>query len=334
MATVKKFINNDRDIVGEMLEGFVAAFPNHVEKIDDYDVIVRKDKKTDGVGLVIGNGAGHEPAVIGWVGDGMLDANAVGGIFAAPGPDTIYQAVKHSDSGNGVVLLISNHAGDVINSEIALEMLKEDGIQAEGIILYDDIASAPKEFSDDRRGALGTLFNYKITGAYAEKESDILKVCEMAKKVRNHAASLSVALLPGTSPVTGEKMFELPENEIEIGMGVHGEAAVGRMKLKSADEIVEIMYERLSEDMGLKSGDQIIPIVNGCGSTTMMELMIVYRKLQMLIRENGMTAHKPLVGEFVTTQEMAGLSIALLKADDEMIKLWDESCKVPYFPAL
>ena len=328
----KKLINDPEHIVKEMLEGFATGYGELVEKLPDSSVIVRKNKKKAGkVGLTIGNGAGHEPAVIGWVGEGMLDANAVGDVFAAPGADTIAEAVKASDRGNGVVLLVSNHSGDVLNAEMAVDLLAGEDIKVEPVILYDDIASAPKGQEEERRGAVGTIFNYKITGAYAEEEEEIEKVKQMAERVRDNTRSLSIAVEAGNSPVDGEKMFELPDDEVEIGMGVHGEVASGRTKMKPAAEIAEEMLTALLEDLEVESEEELLVIVNGNGGTTLMELLIFYRQVAQLAEERGIKIYKPLIGEFITTQEMKGASLSICRAKEEFKPLWAASTEAPYF---
>lgn len=319
---MKKIINDADYIVEDMIDGFVKAYSHKIEKLEHENVIVRKNRKKDKVGVVIGNGSGHEPACIGFVGENMLDANGYGGIFAAPGPDTTYAAIEAADTGKGVCVLISNHAGDVINSKMAIDMAQDDDFNCKGVILYDDIASAPKEKQEERRGTAGTLFNYKITGTYAEQGHDLDEVVEMAKKVRDRTRTLTLATLPGTSPVTGFPMFEIEDDMIEIGMGVHGEAAASTMKIDTAKAIAKKMCEQLIADKPFVKGDEIAVLVNGCGQTTYMELLIFYKEVEGILAEKGIKSFRPAIGNFITTQEMGGIALSFCQLDQEMKELW------------
>ncbi|SHJ89015.1 dihydroxyacetone kinase, N-terminal domain [Clostridium amylolyticum] len=327
----KKIINDVDNIVFDTVEGFVKAYKHKVIKLPNSNVIVRKNLEAGKVGVVIGNGSGHEPACIGFVGKNMLSANAYGGIFAAPGPDTLYDAIEAVDSGCGVCVLISNHAGDVINSKMAIDMAKDDDINCKGVILYDDIASSPKGQEEERRGTAGTLFSYKIVGAYAEEGHSLDKVVKMAEKVRDNTRTLAVATISGTSPITGYKMFEIEDDEIEIGMGVHGEAAAHTMKICTAKDIAEVMCEKLIEDKPYLEGDEITVLVNGCGQTTYMELLIFYNEVEKILNDKGIKVYKPAIGSFITTQEMGGIALAFCKLDDEMKKMWEKETDAPAF---
>ncbi len=329
---MNKLINAPERIVDELIEGYVAAYGDYVSRIKDRRVVVRaKPKVTGKVGLVIGNGSGHEPIAVGWVGRGMLDANALGEIFAAPAPTLIADAIRAADRGAGVLLLVSQHAGDVINAELAVELAQGEGIDVEPLLMYDDIASAPKGREDERRGAPGTTFIYKIVGARAEEGADLAELKSLGERVRDNTRTLAAAVAPGISPLTGEPMFTLPEGEIFLGMGVHGEPGFRRMKSASADEVVAAMTEGILADLPFESGDEVLAFVNGAGGTTLMELLIAYRALAATLAERGIRTHRPLVGEYITTQEMAGLSISLCRADAEMKRLWDAPVAVPFF---
>ncbi|MFD3157861.1 dihydroxyacetone kinase subunit DhaK [Haloimpatiens sp. FM7330] len=330
---MKKFMNEPEDMVKETIEGYVDVYKDRLKKLKGANVIAVKNKK-EKVGVIIGNGSGHEPACIGFVGNNMLDCNAYGGIFAAPGPDTILEAIEEADTGMGVVVLISNHAGDVINSKMAIDMAEEDDINTKGVILYDDIASAPKGEEEERRGTAGTLFNYKITGSYAEEGHSIDKVVKMAEKVRDNTRTLTVATIPGTSPITGKKMFEIEPDEMEIGMGVHGEAAAHTIKVGKASKIVEVMCNKLIEDKPYVEGDEVAVIVNGCGQTTYMELMIFYNEVNKFLSSKGIKTFKPAVGSFITTQEMGGIALSFCKMDEELKRLWAKETDAPCFPKL
>ncbi|MCG8478866.1 MAG: dihydroxyacetone kinase subunit DhaK [Spirochaetales bacterium] len=323
---MKKFINDSQTIVGDMIDGFVRAYGERVRKLPGSSVIVRTRPKTVGrVGLAIGNGSGHEPACIGFVGENMLDANAYGNIFAAPGPDTIRAAIAASDRGAGVVLLVSNHEGDVINARMAIEMARDDGITVEEVILYDDIASASAERIEERRGTTGTLFVYKMAGVYAEISSDVSRVADLARRIRDRTRTLTVASTPGVSPLTGSEMFRIADDELQLGMGVHGEAARGTISHTSARDVARLMVERLVVDGGYEEGDELGVIVNGCGSTTQMELLIFFGAVAAALGAFGITTYKPLIGSFVTTQEMGGIALSLCKFDDRCKSLWRAS---------
>ncbi|MBY2476713.1 dihydroxyacetone kinase subunit DhaK [Clostridioides difficile] len=327
----KKFINNTEAIVDDMISGFVKAYPDKIEKLDNKNVVIRKKMPKDKVAVIIGNGSGHEPGCIGFIGENMLSANAYGAIFSAPSPDVLYDAIKACQNEKGVCVLISNHAGDVINSKMAINMAKDDDMICEGVILYDDIASAPRKEIEERRGTVGTIFNYKITSAFANKGYSLDEVVQMSKKTRGNTRTLAVATLPGTSPVTGYKMFEIAEDEIEIGMGVHGEAAAHNMKLSPCKEVVKVMCKELVEDMPYKSGDEVAVIINGCGQTTLMELLIFYNDVEQELSKYGIKTFKPAIGNFITTQEMGGISLSICKLDEEMKDCWAKETDAPYF---
>lgn len=328
----KKFINDPEFIVEEMIAGYVHAYQDRLTNLEGSHVILRKDqKKTGKVSVIIGNGSGHEPACIGFVGKNMLDANAYGGMFAAPSPDTLYDAIESSDQGAGVCVLISNHAGDVINSKMAIDMAEDDDLVCKSVILYDDIASAPKDQPEERRGTAGTLFNYKITGSFAEEGHDLEAVCKMAEKVRDNTRTLTVATLPGTSPITGIPMFEIADDEVEIGMGVHGEAAAHNMKMDSSKAVAKVMAEKLLEDRPFAAGEKVAVLVNGCGQTTQMELLVFYNDVREILEAVGIEVIKPAIGNFITTQEMGGIALGFCAMDDEMQKQWEKPTNAPGF---
>ncbi len=331
---IQKFINRPEDIIPEMIKGYVKAYRERIKKLPEADVIVRRKMTKGKVGVVIGNGSGHEPACIGFVGNNMLDANAYGGIFAAPGPNTMLEAIKAADTGSGVCVLISNHAGDVLNSKMAIDMAEDEGIMARGVVLYDDIASAPKSDPvSERRGAVGTLFNYKMTSSYAPGHS-LKEIVSFAEKVRDNTRSIVAAMSPGTSPVTGEKMFELSEGEVLVGLGVHGESALITYQNESCDQIAESMISSLIEDFDCGKGDEVAIIVNGSGKTTMMELLIFFGAVERFLSRKEIKIFKPLIGSYITTQEMGGIGLAVCKVDEEMKAAWIKPTDAPYFPQL
>ncbi len=329
---MKKLMNDPDALVEHMLDGYVAAYADVVARGPHPNVIVRREPKAAGkVGIVIGNGSGHEPIAVGWVGEGMLDANAVGEVFAAPPPDLILEAIRAADFGAGVLLLVSRHAGDVINAEMAVELARDEGIEVEPLLMYDDVSSAPKGQEADRRGAPGTAFVYKVVGARAEEGAGLAELLALGERVRDATRTLAAAVAPGVSPLTGQPMFELPEGEVYLGMGVHGEPGLRSVPFAEADALVAEMMPEILDDLPFEDGDEVLAFVNGMGGTTLMELLVVHRAVAAALEERGVRAHRPLVGSFVTTQEMAGFSISLCRADDEIKRLWDAPTRVPFF---
>lgn len=328
---MKKLINSAATLVDDMLEGYAAAYGDLVRLDANPRVVLRAEPKVGGVGLVIGNGSGHEPIAMGWVGRGMLDANAVGDVFTAPGPELIVEALRAANPGGGCLLLISNHAGDVMNGELAVELATEEGLEVAALVMYDDISSAPKGRESERRGAPGTTFIYKILGARAEEGASLAELLALGQSVRDATRTLSVALAPGISPITGEPMFALGPDEIFIGMGVHGEAGFSKRQVAPASEVVRVMAEAILEDLPFAAGDEVLAFVNGSGGTTLGELLVVYRELARALEAHGIAAHRPLVGSYITTQEMGGMSISLCRATEEFKRLWDAPARVPFF---
>ena len=320
---MKKLVNSTERLVDDLIEGYVACHEHRVQvAAGNPRIVLRRDRERAKVALVIGNGSGHEPIALGWIGDGLLDANAVGEVFAAPPPELIADAIAAADHGRGVLLLISSHAGDLINGEMGAEMARERGVDVETLAMYDDIASAPRSRIEDRRGAPGTTFIYKIAGSHAETGASLAACKAIGERVRDNTCTLAASLAPGISPLTGAPMFELAADKVFVGMGVHGEPGLGLQPLAPADEIVSAMTERILDDLPFASGDQVLVLVNGMGATTMMELFTVYRCVHGMLRARGITPVRPLVGELVTTQDMAGFSISLCRADEQMIEHW------------
>ncbi len=332
-APAGKLLNDPSDAVDEMIDGFTAAFPARVRRWGDAPIVVRSEPKPHGrVGMVIGNGSGHEPIAIGWVGTGMLDANALGPVFTAPGPNLIAEAIAAADCGAGVLLLISHHEGDRIGGEMAAELARIDGHRVESLLMYDDIASAPKGREPDRRGGPGTAFVYKIVGQALEEGLDLKAAKALGERIRNATRTLSVAVAPGTSPIDGEPMFELPDGEVFLGMGVHGEPGLARMPAGSVDAICERVVDALVEDADLASGDRVVPFLNGSGGTSMMELLVAARAVFAQLDSAGIRHLHPLIGSYVTTQETKGLSVSLLRVDDdETLRRWIAPCAAPFF---
>jgi phosphoenolpyruvate---glycerone phosphotransferase subunit DhaK len=323
-----KFINDSDAIVEDVIAGFTAAYGDRLVKVAGANVISRRTRET-GVGVVIGNGSVHEPACIGFVGRNMLSANAYGELFSAPDSDTIVAAIRAADSGRGVLLLISNHEGDVLNGRLAVKKARKEGHEVEAVILHDDISSAPPTERTSRRGTAGTLFSYKMVGAYGQNATELASVKEVAERVNERAVCLSAALHAGFSPVDGREMFQVPEGSVVIGLGVHGEAARDTERFEGARVTAELMAGRLVEDAGIEAGDEVAVVVNSAGRTTDMELFVFYGAVSDTLRSLGITPVRPLIGRFVTTQDMSGISLGLCKLDDALKKLWEAPTNAP-----
>ncbi|WP_217697344.1 dihydroxyacetone kinase subunit DhaK [Oceanobacillus sojae] len=327
---MKKVINNPGDVVEEMLEGIMRAHQNSFQKIDGVNGIVKKQLK-DKVAVVTGGGSGHEPLFFGVVGDGLADGVAIGNVFAAPTPNTVQEVAKTVDSGKGVLFIYGNYAGDVLNFDMAAELLEFEDIQTTTVKVTDDVASAPVERQEDRRGIAGDIFVIKVAGAAAEKGLSLEEVTAVTQKANNHTYSIGVALSPGTIPDSGEPTFTLADDEIELGMGIHGEPGMERTKLMPADELTKQLMEKLLNESKLTSGEEVSVLINGLGSTTLMELFIVNRKVAQILDEKGIGIHDMDVNNYCTTQEMGGFSISLLKLDDELKAYYDAPAKAPYY---
>lgn len=331
---MKKMLNDVSAAVDEMIAGYVAAYASRVSTspLNPRVVVRARPKRAGRVGIAIGNGSGHEPIAMGWVGEGMLDANAVGEIFAAPPPELVSDAIAAADRGAGVLLLISNHAGDVMNGEAGADLARVAGHRVETLWMYDDISTAPRSELDRRRGAPGTTFIYKLCGALAEEGASLTEVKALGERVRDATVTLGAALSPGISPLTGAPMSTLPADEVFIGVGVHGEPGMARMPIGKADDIVQYMTEKLLDDLPFERGDKAFAMVNGMGGTTYMELLVIYRKVAAICAERGVVvAEEPLIGSYVTTQETGGFSISLLRTDDQIRRLWRAPENAPLF---
>ncbi len=323
MAKPKKNINDPKDVVADLLDGLVLAYHGNIKKLENVNALVKTDLPAGKVGLLIGGGSGHEPLFHGFIGDNMADGAACGNIFAAPTPDLILEATKALDQGNGVLYLYNNYAGDNMNFDIAAEMAADEGIVTQTVRIHDDVASAPAEQKEDRRGIAGDVIIIKIAGGVAATDQDFAEVIRVTEKARDNTRSMGVALSAGSLPETGEPTFELPEDEIEIGMGLHGEPGVARGKMLPANEMVDDMMERILADLPFQSGDEVCLLINNLGSTTMMELLIVNSRINQILKSKEITIHDTAMGSFCTSQEMAGFSISLTKLDDELKKYYD-----------
>lgn len=314
----KKIVNDPRKVVAEMIEGLVLANDGRIAKLPGHAAIVRTDIPEAKVALLIGGGSGHEPMFHGFVGKNMGDGAACGQVFAAPSPDIIYEAAKAVHRGKGVLFLYGNYAGDNMNFDMAAEMLEEDGIEVRTVRVCDDVAAAPPERAHDRRGIAGDLLMIKIAGGAAAQLDSLAEVERVARKAAANVRSIGVAVSAGSIPETGKPTFELADDEIEIGMGAHGEAGVARRKLAPADEVADQLMNKILTDLPFRRGDEVALLINNLGATTMMEMLIVNRRIRQVLDHQGIRVHRTDVGTWLTVQEMAGFSVTLMKLDDEL----------------
>lgn len=329
---MKKVINDPEQVVEEMLQGMIAAHPQYVRRVQGFNVLVRANAPVAGkVALVSGGGSGHEPSHGGFVGRGMLDGAVAGAVFTSPTPDQVYEAVKAVDGGKGVLLVIKNYTGDVMNFEMAAELAAADGVQVDKVIVNDDVAVENSTWTVGRRGIAGTVFVHKIAGAKAETGAELAEVKRVAEKVIANVRSMGMALAPCTVPAAGKPSFTLAENEIEIGMGIHGEPGTHRETIRSADEIATHLAEKIFADNPLQAGDAVALMINGLGATPLMELYIVAHKVTALLAAKQVKLVKTFVGNYMTSLEMAGFSISVLKLDEELQKLLLAPADTPAF---
>ncbi len=321
---MKKIINDPKRVVDESVAGFAIAHADIVRVVTDPIHVVRADAPIAGkVGIVSGGGSGHEPLHAGYVGFGMLDAAVPGAVFTSPTPDPILAATKAVDGGAGVLHIVKNYTGDVLNFETAAELAGADGIEVRAVVTNDDVAVKDSLYTAGRRGVGGTVLVEKIAGAAAEQGLSLDEVAAVAERVNANARSRGMALTPCTVPHAGEPSFTLAEDEVEIGIGIHGEPGRERIKLEPADKIVDRLLHPILEDLPYASGDRVLLFVNGMGGTPQIELYLAYRRAAEVLAEQGITIERSLVGNYITSLEMQGFSITLLKLDDEMIRYWD-----------
>ncbi|WP_378146181.1 dihydroxyacetone kinase subunit DhaK [Cnuibacter sp. UC19_7] len=321
---MKKLINDPKNVVAESLDGLELAHGDLLRVHRDPDFIVRADAPVQGkVGIVSGGGSGHEPLHGGFVGYGMLSAAVPGAVFTSPTPDPIVEATKAVDGGAGVLHIVKNYTGDVLNFETAAELAEAEGITVKSVIIDDDVAVQDSTYTAGRRGVAGTVFVEKIVGAAAEQGADLDAVVELAQRVNANVRTMGVALTACIVPHAGVPSFDLPEDEIEIGIGLHGEPGRERIKLEPADAIVDRMLDPILSDLPFASGDRVAVLVNGMGGTPLIELYIALRRVGQVLEEKGITVLRTLVGNFTTSLEMQGMSISVLRLDDEMIELYD-----------
>lgn len=327
---MKKLINDPRHVVGESLAGFGAAHSDIVTVQGDPQYVIRADAPVAGkVALVSGGGSGHEPLHAGFVGKGMLDAAVPGDVFTSPTPDPILAATQAVDAGKGVVHIVKNYTGDVLNFETAAEFASSAGIEVRTVLVEDDVAVQDSLYTAGRRGVAGALVVEKIAGAAAERGDDLDAVASIGTRVASETRSMGVALHAGTVPYAGVPGFELAEDEIELGVGIHGEPGRARIALEPADAIVDRLLEPIVGDIPFASGDRVLLFVNGMGGTPVSELYIVYRHAAEVLAGQGIQVVRSLVGSFVTSLEMQGASITVTRFDDETLALWDAPVHTP-----
>ncbi len=323
---MKKIINNPNEVVTEMLQGLVKANPQ-LQYSKDLEVVSRV-KKDNKVGLVSGGGSGHEPAHAGYVGEGMLDAAVAGNVFASPSPDRILKGIQEANTGNGVLLIIKNYSGDLMNFGMAKDLAEMEDISVELVVVKDDVAVKESTYSTGRRGIAGTVFVHKLAGAKAAAGGNLDEVKSVAEKTIENIRSMGMAMSPCILPGVGKPGFSLGENEIEIGMGIHGEPGVERTTVKTAAELAEILCGKILADFDY-CNSEVALMVNGLGATPLMELYILNNEVEKVLSKRNIKIHKTLVGNYMTALEMSGCSITLLKLDDELKELLDAPCDTP-----
>jgi len=332
---MKKFINDPNQVVEEMVEGYSAAHRDTVRLLSEARVIARADAPVKGkVGVVTGGGSGHKPAFIGYVGKGMVDAVAAGEIFTSPPALAFYHAFKAVDGGKGVACLYGNYAGDVMNVDMAVEMAEGDGITVKQVIANDDVPSAPKGSEDKRRGVAGEILMWKIGGAMAEMGGSLDEVIGAAQKAIDNTRSIGVGLSPCIIPAVGKPNFSLDENEMEVGIGHHGEPGIKKVDIKPADEVATMMMDVVLPDLPFGSGDEVCVLMSGLGSTPLLEMYIIYRKIDRVLKDKKIHAYKTYIGNYFTSLEMAGVTLTIMKLDNHLKKLLDAHADAVHFKQL
>ena len=329
---MKKIINNPANFVEESIDGLIKSHPDiYAMAKDNNRVITRANKASNKVGIVTGGGSGHLPVFTGYVGKGFLDACAIGSVFASPSVDQMVSSIKNADNGNGVLCIIGNYGGDVMNFEMACEMVEAEGIKTKKVIVADDIASASQSEKLKRRGIAGMIFVFKIAGAIAETGASLNEVFKVSNEANNNIRTLGVALSPCILPEAGKPTFEIKDDEIEIGMGIHGEPGIKREKLKPANDLVDDLYKRIIDDSNLKSNDNIAIMINSLGATPLEELYIVSKRVNENLKNSEINNVKTYVGRYATSMEMAGMSITTLKLNDTLKKYLFYDSKCPFW---
>ena len=318
---MKKIINEPSNFVDESIDGLIKSHPNVYSLAEENSRVIKRAKKSSNkVGLVTGGGSGHLPVFTGYVGEGLLDTCAIGSVFASPSVDQIASAIRNADNGNGVLCILGNYGGDVMNFEMACEIVKDEGVKTKTIIVADDIASASLEEKEKRRGIAGMIFVFKVVGGFAETGASLDEVFKLANETNNNIRTLGVALSPCILPEAGKPTFEIGKDEIEIGMGIHGEPGISREKLKSANDLTDDICNRILNDFKLGENDEISLMINSLGATPLEELYIVSRRVIENINKNKTKIYKNYVGRYATSMEMAGMSVTVLKLNENIKK--------------
>lgn len=328
---MKKLINEVDNIVDEMLDGMVKAYPQYVKRLEGLEVLVRAGGSDGKVALISGGGSGHEPAHGGFVGKGMLDGAVAGAVFTSPTPDQIYEAIMAANGGKGVLLVIKNYTGDVMNFEMAADMARDEGVEVDQVIVADDVAVENSTWTTGRRGIAGTIFVHKLAGACAEAGGELADVKRIAEKVIANVRSMGMAVDACTVPAAGKKSFDLAEDEIEIGIGIHGEPGTHREQMSTVNEIADKLLEKIFAEGIYNEGDEVAVMVNGMGGTPLMELFVANKHVAEVLDGKGIKIYKTIVGNYMTSLDMEGFSITLLKLDDELKKCLDAPADTPAF---
>lgn len=329
---MKKFINKPENVVSEMLEGLLTAHSDLLKSVNDNPKnLVRKDSPVqDKVAIVSGGGSGHLPLFLGYIGKGMLDGVAVGEIFASPSPKQIFDITKEVNGGKGVLYLYGNYGGDVMNFDMAAEMAEMEDIETATVIGTDDVASMPKDQEDQRRGVAGLFYLYKLAAAKAEEGASLEEVVEVAKRANASVRTMGVGLSPCILPEVGKPTFTIEEGQMELGMGIHGEPGYYKGEIQTADEVAETIVAKISSDLSLEAGNEVSVLVNGLGATPLEEQYIIFRKVSSILKEKNISMDKVYIGEYATSLEMAGLSISILKLDEELKRLLNTPYITPF----
>lgn len=329
---MKKIINSPDAFADEVLEGILLAHPDRLRSAsDDNRAVVRATMPAGKVGIVTGGGSGHLPLFLGYVGRGLCSGVAVGNVFSSPSADQIFAATEASDAGRGVLYLYGNYGGDVFNFDLAGDLADAEDIEVATVVGTDDVASAPREKRETRRGVAGIFFAYKVAGAAAERGDDLATVAALAQLAVDNTGTVGVGLSPTILPAAGKPTFDLPEGEMEIGIGIHGEPGSHRGTLETADEISDRLLAQILDDLGLVAGDRVAVLVNGLGATPLEELYVLYRRVAGELAARSIPIHRAYVGEYATSLEMAGASLSLLKLDDQLTELLDAEADSPFF---
>ena len=328
---MKKFINNPENLTKELLQGYALAAKDYVEVLENNIVVSKTLKDANRVSIVAFGGTGHEPAVSGFVGDGMLDISVAGDIFAAPNPQVVFEAIKKADKGHGVLLLVLNHAGDMLTGNMVMKMCKKAGLNVKKVVTQEDISNAPRENADDRRGLGGAIPLYHIAASAAKEGKSLEEVSKLAQEYADSMATIAVAARCATHPANGAPFGDLGDYDMEIGMGQHGEGGGGRQEMKTSKETISIMADALIDDIGIVSGDKVFIMINGSGATTLMEQFILLNDCKNYLEDKGIEVIANMCGNLLTVQEQAGFQLNISKWNDEFLNYWNKPAKTYAF---